>query len=289
MRKTLLLLVLTISISCSTESDEPNNNNPSDGSKLVKREYVSDNHNIEYRYNERDLLSKITDINLEEEINDLITFQYDSNDNLTERQFRSNNSNYESTTKYSYDNSQLTKVETIATGNSIRTITKLFSYSNNIITVNISSNTGDSNILTLEKNSSDLITKMNANRFYSTINYDSKGNILEVKTFENDGNLFDTHTYSYDNSPNPFYGQLKSIYLPLFLQALEDADYGEIVYDGYLGYEFPFLRNNITTINENGSLDRNYSYTYDNDNYPTTVTEIFNGSNAFEFDIEYEN
>lgn len=289
MKKTLLLLALAIFISCSTESEEPNENNVSNGSKLVKREYVSDNHNIEYRYNERNLLSRITDIQLEEEINDIITFQYDSNDNLTVREFHSNNSNYSSTTKYSYDNNQLTKVESIVTGNSNRTKTQIFSYSNSIITVDISYNTGDTRTLTLEKNSSDLITKMITNGFYSNISYDSNGNILEINTFHNDGNLLNTHTYSYDNSPNPFYGQLKSIYLPIFLQTLEDADYGEIVYDGYLGYEFPFLKNNITILMENGDLDRKYNYTYDTGNYPTTVIEIFNGNNVFEFDIEYGN
>lgn len=289
MRKTIILLAFTISISCSTESEEPDGNNPSEKSKLVKKEYVSDNHNIEYRYNERNLLSKITDIHLEEEINDLITFQYDSNDNLIEKQLLSNNSNYSSITKYSYENNQLTTVESNVTGYSNRTTIQEYSYSNNNITVNISSTTGDSHILTLERNSADLITQMSGDRFYSTISYDSKGNILEIKTFNNDEDLLDTHTYSYDNSPNPFYGQLKSIYLPLFLQALEDADYGEIVYDGYLGYEFPFLRNNIITLTENGTLDRNYDYSYDNDDYPNTVTEIFQGNNVFEFEIEYEN
>ena len=169
MKKTFLLLALTISFSCSTENEEPNDNSLSNGSKLVKREYVSDNHNIEYRYNERDLLSKITDIQLEEEIDDVITLQYDSNDNLIERQFRSNNSNYLSITKYSYADNQLTKVERTVSGGSNNTTTQVYSYSNSKITVNISSNPGDSRTLTLEKNSEDLITHTNTNRFYSNL------------------------------------------------------------------------------------------------------------------------
>jgi len=214
MKKTLLLLTLTFLISCSSQSNnKKENNNPSDGHKLVKREYVSDNHNIEYRYNERSLLSKIMDIQLEEEINDVVTFKYDSKDNVIERQFESNNSNYKSINNYSYDNDdRLKKAVSVVSGSYSRTITQLFSYSDNIVTVDINSDNRESNTVVLEMNNSKLVTKMSKNGLYSTLDYDSNGNISKISTFDNDSDLLYTHSYSYDNKTNPFYGQLESIY-----------------------------------------------------------------------------
>ena len=294
MKKTLLLLSLAIVISCSPESkNEEENINPVIGNKLVKREYVSDNFNLEYRYSEKDLLSKIFDIQLEEEIHDVVTFKYDSNDNVVERYFESKISSYESTTIYHYDNSNRITEAIITTsgiwtsGDYTRTTTQLFSYSDNVITANIISHGGSENVIILETNNSGLITKMKGNYGSSTFDYDSNGNIESIITFDNQDDLLHSHNYNYDSKPNPFYGQFASIYLPMFLDAFDDAYFGEIVYGGYLGYSFPFLKNNITATIENGDLDEKYNYSYDSADYPINVIEEYNGENYLEFDIEY--
>ena len=289
MKKTTLILSILITSFLSSCSTEDNKNEPINSNHLVKREYVSNNVNLEYRYNENGHLTRILDIDIQEEIDSEINFTYDSN-NVVSRNIVSNNSNYHSTTNYSYNgNSRLENVvSTIDSGYKTTNITQEFSYNNNIITINISSNSEQSSIITLEVNSSGLVTKITKAEYYTVINYDSNGNISEIKLYNNDDTLMNTTEYAYDNKPNPFYGKLKSIYLPIFLHAFRDDFFSEFVWDGYEGYYFPFLRNNITSIMENGNLDRNYNYLYHNQNYPINVIEEFNGNNTYEFDIEYE-
>jgi len=284
-----ILIGLTIFSSCSSDNNE---SEPNSTNHLVKREYVSNNVNLEYRYNENGNLTRILDIDIQEGIDSETNFTYDSN-NVVARNFDSNSSSYSSTTNYSFNgnNRLLNAVSNISrpssTINPTVTITQEFSYNNNITTVNISNSIGESRVVTLEVNSLGLINKMIEGQFYTVITYDTNGNISEIKTFNDSYNILNTSKYTYDNKLNPFYGQLKSIYLPIFLNAFDDAFFNEFVWDGYEGYYFPFLKNNITSITENGNLDRNYNYLYNNENYPINVIEVFDGNNAYEFDIEY--
>lgn len=275
-----LLMGLTIFSSCSTDN---NNDEPNSTNHLVKREYVSNNVNLEYRYNEDSQLTRIFDIHNQGGIDEEINYTYDSN-NVVTKNFQSNNSSYSEITNYSFNgNNRL--LNAISTRNNGNIITQEFSYNNNIISVDISSNTGASRLITLEVNSLGLINKMIESQYYAIITYDSNENISKIEIFDNNDDLLDNSEYTYDNKPNPFYGQLKSIYLPIFLDAFIDAYYSEFVWGGYDGYYFPFLKNNITSIMQNGFLYRNYNYTYDNQNYPINVIEEFN---TYEFDIEYE-
>ncbi|WP_026449963.1 hypothetical protein [Aequorivita capsosiphonis] len=287
-----ILIGLTIFSSCSTDNNDKENE-PNNTNHLVKREYASNNVNLEYRYNENGNLTRILDIDIQEEIDSEINFTYNSN-NIVKRNLVSRNSNYSSITNYSFNGSNrlLKAVLTINQPNNpinpIKIITQEFSYNNNIITVNIGSSTGDTRVVTLEVNNSELINKMIESLYYVVISYDTNGNISEIKVFDINDNLLNTTGYSYDNKPNPFHGQLKSIYLPLFLNAFIDAYFGEFVWDGYEGYYFPFLKNNITSLRKNGNLDSNFNYLYDNAHYPINVNEEPNVHNASEFDIEYE-
>lgn len=285
-----ILIGLTIFSSCSTDNNE---NEPNNTNHRVEREYASNNVYLEYRYNENGNLTRILDIDIQEEIDSEINFTYNSN-NVVKRNLVSNNSNYSSITNYSFNGSNrlLNAVLTINQPNNpinpIKIITQEFSYNNNIITVNISSSTSDTRVVTLEVNSSGLINKMIESQYYVVNSYDTNGNISDIKVFDVNGNLLNTTGYSYDNKPNPFHGQLESIYLPLFLNAFIDADFEEFVWGGYDGYYFPFLKNNITSIRKNGNLDSNFNYLYDNANYPINIIEEPNVHNASEFDIEYE-
>lgn len=282
MTKILLLLALAIVISCSPESkNEEENNNPANGNNLVKREYVSDNYNIEYRYNENDLLTRITDVLLEEDIDDVETYKYDQNNNVIEKHFKSNNSSYESITDYHYDNqNRLTEIIREVFGNNPRMVTLKLSYSGNIVTIQ----SGGESEITLEMNNSGLVQKLNDSYSDSFFEYDSNGNMNGIATFDKEGNLLHSHTYTFDNKKNPFYGQLKSLYIPLFLTEMSDLFFGEVITLPYMGYNFPFLKNNITSFG-----GREYQYNYNNSNLPITVIEKWNDTNevSFQFDIEY--
>jgi hypothetical protein len=286
-----ILFGLTIFSYCSTVNND-DENEPNNAIKLVKREYASNNVNLEYSYNENGKLTRINDIDNQENIDDVIIYTYNSN-NIVSKNLASNNSDYSSTTNFSFNSSNrlLNAVSTInQPSNPINPIVKItqdFSYNNNIVTVNIKSSIGYSKVITLEINSKGLVNKMTENQYYAVISYNSNDNISEIQIFDNNDIIIDSTGYSYDNKPNPFYNQLNSIYLPTFLNAFDDAYVGEFVWDGYEGYYFPFLKNNITSISKNGNLDRNYNYLYDNQNYPKKVIEEFNGNNSNEFDIEY--
>lgn len=286
MKKTTLLIQLFITIIISSCSTDDNDNDPKNDKKLVKKEYVSSNFNLQYEYNSNNFLTKINLFILKENINSEESFSYDGS-NVIQRTLKSNN--YTGNYYYSYDNkNRLIEISSNNNNNLNLKTTHTISYIDNVITVNLSSSSGEENIVTLKVNNSGLITKMTKSNFYSIFSYDSNGNIFEIKTFDNDNNLKYSHNYSYDNKPNPFYGQLESIYTPIFLNALSDANYGEIVYHGFEGYNFPYLKNNITEVSKNESNSNNFLYTYDNDNYPINAIEKGPNGNIYdEYDIEY--
>ena len=60
----------------------------------------------------------------------------------------------------------------------------------------------------------DTLLALNKNSYNLLI--EGTKNISEINVFDNNDNLLNNSEYSYDNNPNPFYGQLESIYLPLF-------------------------------------------------------------------------
>ena len=287
MKRLILLIQLFIIISCSTDDNDSGSDSRND-KKLVKKEYVSNNYKLEYQYNTDDLLTQINLVILKESINSQESFKYDDNNNIIERLIESENSNNYTKDTYSYDsNNRLTGTFTTLNWASITNKTKVISYDNNTITITSSPY---KNIINLETNISGLITKMITTDFYSIIIYDSNDNISEISTFDNDYNLKFNHIYSYDNKPNPFYGQKKSLYILSFISAMSDANYGEIVYDGFEGYWFPFLKNNITTKVNYENNGNNYSYKYDDENYPINVIEkSLSGSVYKEYDIEYFN
>jgi hypothetical protein len=279
MKKTKLILGIIIILIISSCSPNENDSELIKNEKLVKREYVRDNYNIEYRYNDKNLLTKISILG--ESINSQETFIYDSNNNIIEINYSSSSLNK----SYTYDNLQrLTKAILINLPGFNKTKTQTFTYNDNIIKVYESSDNGESLIYELETNEAGLINKMSNDSFTSKLIYDSKGNISEIETFNKNNTLLNTVNLIYDNKINPFYGQLKSIYIIKFLQALSDANYGEFVFDGYEGYFFPFSKNNIVTKILKGNTPRNNLYSYDNDNYPLNF-KIENTD--FECDIEY--
>ncbi|MDX1761881.1 MAG: hypothetical protein R3218_06970, partial [Christiangramia sp.] len=229
----LLFLLASILISCSPDSADEDNQSPSN-SKLVQKEFVSDNYNLQYRYNESRLLSQITDVFSEEEIHDIISFKYDSNKNVIERHFDSQNSSYQSTTTYQYDNqNRIIRSEKATTMENSNT-TFEFSYNGNSVEV-VENNSGYEGIINLELNETGLVTRISESAGYSTFNYDAQGNLKKIQTYDEGGGLKFTHEYLYDDKSNPFYGQLSSLYLPNFLEIMDDLYYGEDLLFPYQG------------------------------------------------------
>lgn len=289
----LTLIFIYSILSCSSESTDDSSGGITTEIKLVKKEFIHTNAYIEYSYNEINLLSQINEVWDEENIDSQINYTYDSNNNVIEKYIESNITSENWIENYSYDasNRLVSQVNRVSYNTGIEEYT--YSYADNIITINRTFNSSNTTTITLETNSFGLITKYtkingDINDFYFTINYDSNRNITEVNTFDVTDNLLRTHIYSYDNNINPFYGQLESIYLSIFLNAFEDAWYGEIVYEGYDGYWFPFLKNNIATKTiTSTTYIQNYLYEYDTDNYPIRVSSPDGGENEENFDIEY--
>ena len=77
---------------------------------------------------------------------------------------------------------------------------------------------------------------------------------------------------------------MESIYIERFIEFFWEFD--GIYIGGFEGYSFPFLKNNITSINEVSGETTTFSYTYDNENYPTNVNIDYSGDTVI-FDIEY--
>lgn len=284
-------LLILITMSCSSEDNNSIDENEITNNILVKKEYASNNINLEYSYNQNNQLIKIIDTYTSENIDTEIDFYYNSN-NLTSRNLISNNSNFSSNTIFTYDsnNKLLNVTETInQPSNTINpTIIRIeeYSYNNNLIYVNTSSSLGSNGIITLEQNNG-MITKITKDENYALIEYDNNQNIKKINVFNSNNDLLHISEYEYDNNTNPFFGQLSSIYLHNFLNSFDHFVVGDFGWDGYEGYSFPYLKNNIITILENGNLDRNYQYSYNSQNNPINVVEVFNGMNSFQFNIEY--
>lgn len=287
----IALLLLIISTSCSTESSEEDKSDQSPISgNLVQKEYASDNYNLEYCYNNSQLLSQITDVFLEEEIHDIILFKYGSKNNVTATGVDSQNSSFRSTTTYQYDNQNriISSESTSNMNNSDRTWE--YTYDGNLVKI-IETYRGYDYITNIELNARGLVARMSQGEGYSSFNYDTNGNIKKIQTYDEAGDLKFTYEYSYDNKSNPFFGQLKSLYIPNFVDIMEDLSYGESLIFPYQGYLFPFLKNNLTMIEvttPQGRAWRNYSYTYSKDGYPL---EVFDGptvDSEFLFEMVYK-
>ena len=286
MNRNLLLaaFVLLILTSCSKEET---GDSDSSQTKLVQRESIREGQNIEYRYNDNNQLVQITEVFPEEDIDDIISYRYDSNGNVVEREIKSNSTGYQSTVFYQYD-SQNRLVNSEMNSSMEESTSFQFSYDSNNITVTRDYR-GYENTFFLKVNELNQIIEITRGNSHSTFNYGAKGNLKMIQTFDNEGELDYTLEYSYDDKPNPFYGKLRSLYLPKFIEIMEDLSYGEHLVFPYQGYDFPFLRNNIKKIESNSYGDDIYAYeySYDSDGYPTEITETFNGDSEFLLNLIY--
>mgnify|MGYP007043423329 FL=1 len=119
---------------------------------------------------------------------------------------------------------------------------------------------------------------------YLTFAYDAFGNMTALNQYDNQDQLIAGYAFNYDNKTNPFYGQ----YTPLYLTRYIDLFWGfeTVNFTGLSGYVFPYNPNNITAVFRDGANIRSYLIAYDNDSYPAIVSEIAAG-NSYQYDITY--
>ncbi|WP_146740289.1 hypothetical protein [Flavobacterium lacus] len=277
MKKTTILLALillnTIIYSCSSDDNpEPQETEPTEN-RLVKTEKISDTRKVDYVYNNNDLLSGGTGIF--NSFGFIFNFSYDATNKITEWNHQETGSGtFSSNTFFTYDNS----------GNLISYDAVNLTYNGNIITVTGTIGGNQNATIFLEKNFNGLITKLTENDNYTIFEYNSDGNLIVAKNYNNSNVLLSTFNINYDQKLNPFYGQLASIYVERFIEFFYPFD--GIYISGFEGYSFPFIKNNITSISENNIELTTYNYTYDTENYPLHI--IGNSStDTIEFDIEY--
>jgi hypothetical protein len=248
---------------------------------------------MEYSYNENNLLTRLLNYDYDNRASYQTDFLYDLNNNVIETKTYAPNSNDTYTNTYTYDDdNKLEKAyysENFINPNQI--VTQTFTYNDNIITLSESTDNivSPQKEVTFELNNVGLVIRLNKYYYYSILNYDSNNNLTEINTYNSfDNNLINSQIYLFDNNPNPFYGQLKSIYLVKLLHKFSSPSLGPYLRGEYEGYVFPFQNNNVTTTFENGNLVDNYSYSYNEDDFPIKSTETENGHRDSVFYIEYE-
>ncbi|GAA3792665.1 hypothetical protein GCM10022271_26240 [Corallibacter vietnamensis] len=281
MKKTKLILTLillnAILLSCSSD-DSSNNPEPEPTtSKLVKTEKISETRKIDYTYNNNDLISSSN--GTYNSFGHVSDFTYDSENRLTEWGYQeTGSSSYSDTYTYTYNSNGL--LSSYSANSENVTIT----YNGNIITLTgqIEGNANSQAEIELDNNG--LIIKFTESNQYTNFGYDSNGNLVSAQSYDNTDNLLSEFTLQYDDKINPFYGQMESIYIERFIEFFWEFD--GIYIGGFEGYSFPFLKNNITSINEVSGGTIIFTYTYNSEDYPTNVSANFSGDTVI-YDIEY--
>lgn len=236
-----------------------------------------------YSYNEFNLLSNKTEIENSVLKNDY-SYNYICSNSLKER----NGVGLE-LDKYEFDlENRLIRFNTSRTFNDAYKL----SYEGNLITVEHRENGTET--LLLETNAIGLVIKITRESNYFTIfDYDANGNIIKVEDFRPDGGFVKGYEITYDQKPNPFYGQLSSVYLERFISYFYTSSNGVIsTLFKEEGFEFPYFKNNPILVKYLGltngiALEREYEY--DSENYPIKITETFGETpNSITYYLEYK-
>ena len=272
MKKTTLLLTLivlnTFIYSCA--SDENGGTTEPTENRLVKSVKVNDNFKSDYTYNSQNLLTNW--IGTQQNFGYEMELVYDSNKNLIENHYQETGSGtYSSDTYFTYNtDGKLISYDAVA-----------LTYSGNTITATGTIEGNQEATIVMETNINGLITKLTEMDNYTIFEYSANGNLTTAKNYNNSNILLTTYNVSYDQKINPFFGQFKSTYVERFIEFFYPF---EGIYVS--GYDFPFFKNNITSISKNAIETTAYNYSYDNQNHPTEVNRTSSGE-SFSYTIEY--
>ncbi|QCX40595.1 hypothetical protein FF125_19925 [Aureibaculum algae] len=269
----LLILLNTITFSCSSEDNSESEEIELTQNKLVKIEKVNDTFKANYTYNSENRLKNWT--GTQPNFSYEIELVYDANKKIIENHYQETGSRtYTSDTYFKYNNDN----------NLISYDDVNLTYNGHVITATGTIEGHQNATIELETNNVGLITKLTENDNYTVFDYNLDGNLTIAKNYNNNDILLSTYTIEYDQNINPFYGQMKSIYVERFIEFFYPFE--GIYIGGFEGYSFPFQKNNIISISENSTEFVSYNYTYDTENYPLNVNENYS-TDIYEFNIAY--
>lgn len=264
---------------CSCSQDDASADLPQSTEEtiyLVRSEIRSPERNTQYLYDSENRLELWK--GTFPDVNTTIQFFYTAEGRVSGWDFE-DTSGYTNSMEYTYD----------AQG-------RLIAYRNESsdnVTISYTENTailsgtieGTQNIsATLQFNQKGQVIQFSENQQYTLFEYDTAGNMVLAALYLLDGTLLTSFTMTYDNSPNPFYGQLSSIYLERFVEWFWRFD--GIYIGGFEGYGFAYQPNNMQSVSQDGELGISNTYEYNENNYPISVARDFYG-NQYQFDISY--
>jgi len=280
----LSLLVLSLFFAqCSSDDNANNNNNNNDPDpdpvnlpKLVAFEVGPNGTNVQYEYNDNDLLEVWTETILPG-VGFEITTAY--NDELNPNVWYYIDSEGVSDQKgFFYD----LEGRIFRYLDALDDVT-LFYDNDTVLFEGIIDEVADvSGSMTLS--AAGKVTRFNAPDQYLTFEYDATGNMTALNQYDNNDNLINNYSFTYDNKNNPFYGQFGPLYIVRSIDLF--WDFNGINFTGFSGYVYPYNPNNMTAVLRDGITTTNYLIGYDNDDYPSVISEVSSG-NSYQWDILY--
>lgn len=276
-----ILLTSTLFLACSSDDDGNTNSNPNDpndpmgGTHLVKAEIGPTGTNIQYEYNEKDLLSVWTGTFPSFGYEIQATYNTDDNATLWE---------YVDSDDFTYSQGFFYDGQGRLTGYVGNTEDVTLTYNGNMVTATGTIEGDENASATLELDNLGRVIKFTESSQYSTLLYDANGNIETIVRYDLDDNIINEFSFLYDSNTNPYFGQMESVYLERFIEFFWEFD--GIYFTGLEGYSFPYNRNNVLRVSKDGVNEITYIYGYDGDGFPTAVSEVILGD-SFQYDITY--
>lgn len=277
-----LLLLSLFFVQCSSDDNSNNNNNNNDPDpdpvelpKLVAFEVGPNGTNVQYEYNENDLLEVWTETlpgfgfeittAYNDELNPNVWYYIDSEGTSDQKGFF-----------YDLEGRVFRYLD------ALDDVTLIYD-NENVLFEGIIDEVADVNgSMTL--NAAGKVTRFNAPNKYLTFSYDGSGNLSQLTEYNNDDSLVHTYDFTYDTKNNPFYGQFDALYMVRNIDLF--WDFSGINFTGFSGYVYPYNPNNVTAIVRDGVTTTTYLYAYDGDDYPAVVSEVSSG-NSYQWDILY--
>lgn len=283
-KKWLGLALLTLAITACSSDDNNNggtNNTDDDGGTLptnymVAAEVGPSGFNVQYEYNDSDLLETWT-TSYNSSTGYELTFNYNDDNSVLSADYIDSDGVTDALS-FQYD-FQGHLIGYVGLSNDVS-----LDWNDNVVTASGTIAGFPDASATLELDTFGRVSKMTTGDFYSTFQYDANGNLTNMSVYDSNDALQNEYSIIYDSNPNPFFGQLPTIYLERFLTNFYE-EYG-IFYSGIEGYTFPYHRNNILSIEKDGNQIVSYSMAYDANDYPTIISEIIQGD-SFQYQITY--
>ena len=289
----MLLLTSVFFLSCTKNEDIQNEENICIGDNyVVSFEKQIDKVLIEptnwryigktmhFSYNEYNLLDIMAEGNIDTQ--HVYGFEYQCNNQLSEmfnKEFQFNQQNKLINVTKESSNKNL---DLIYSGNTVNIIGNMYSSENKDVTFFV--------------NTENLVTKIQRADNYSILQYDSNGNIINASDYNLNGTLLKEYEFEFDQNPNPFFGQLSSVYFErmyFYFQTSINDGVNQMAYYSDFDMYFPYFKNNLVRI-----LDKSKSapfnvtmlraYTYDADNYPTKYEFTVVGYHDSTISISYK-